>query len=148
VNGTYVIDTSALMQAYVEDAFTEHAKALLDSLAEEEPPDLHLLDIQLAEAANVLWKRVYLRRTLELGRAHHALRNLLGLPLIVHESSPLLPEALTLGANNGMAVYDVLVIALAQEIGCPLITADQKQARIAEQVGVTVKPIADFAPAE
>lgn len=54
----FVIDTSALLQAYVTDTYTPQVQSLLALLAQADPPDLHFLDIGLAEGTNVLWKRV------------------------------------------------------------------------------------------
>jgi len=142
----YVLDTSALIQAYVQDDNTPNAKEMIARLLSATPPELHLLDIALPEAANVLWKRVVLHKRLSADLAGKSLENLRALPIIIHESSPLLNEALRLGIEHGLAVYDVLVIALAQELGIPLITADTRQETVARQAGVTIKPIADFVP--
>ncbi|MBN1310357.1 MAG: type II toxin-antitoxin system VapC family toxin [Anaerolineae bacterium] len=142
----YAVDTSALIQAYIEDNHTPNAKEMIARLLSETPPELHIVDIALAEAANVLWKRVVLHKQLSADVAGKALTNLCDLPIIVHESSPLLSEALKLGIGHGLAIYDVLVLALVRELDCPLITADNRQEAVAGQIGIAIKPITDFAP--
>jgi len=42
--------------------------------------------------------------------------------------------------------YDSAYIALAENLGLPLITADEKQANAAQSVGAKLKPLTDFAP--
>jgi predicted nucleic acid-binding protein len=140
----YVLDTSALMQAYVKDEYTFQVKALLATLVGSTPPKLHLLDIAFAEAANVLWKRVYLHKRQSAEIARKSLLNLRALPLIVHETNPLLNKALDLSLEHGLAVYDTLVVALARELSLPLITADRKQEKVALTTGVELKSITEF----
>ncbi len=143
----YVIDTSILMQAYIHDANTSNVHALIDLFAEEEPPELHYLDIGLTESTNVLWKHIRWGN-LDLESAMQALQDIRDLPLVVHIVEPYLADALGLAVKHELAVYDSLYLALAQELNCSLITADVKQGHIAEQVGVTLKSITDFVPAE
>jgi predicted nucleic acid-binding protein len=47
--------------------------------------------------------------------------------------------------RHQIVVYDSVYIAIAEQVGAPLITADQKQAQAAAAEGVTLKPITDFA---
>lgn len=144
MNDTYVLDTSALIQAYVEDAHTEHVKTLLSQLEADSPPELHILDITLVESANVLWKRVFLFKTLDVELAQRTISNLLALPLIIHESQALISTALTLGLAHGLAVYDALYIALALDLNTALVTADSRQAQAAVEAGVSLKSLTDF----
>lgn len=142
----YVLDTSALMQAYVKDTSTAAAKHLLSLLGDQDGVELHFLNVGLAEGVNVVWKRV---RFLDMD-VEYALRvvnNLRGLPLIVHEVDELLADALTLGLSHNLAVYDALYIALARHLALPLVTADTRQGAAAEAAGVTVTPLSAFAPA-
>jgi len=58
MNESYVLDTSALMQAYIQDEHTAQIHALLKQLTQPNPPTIHYLEIGLAEAGNVLWKHI------------------------------------------------------------------------------------------
>jgi predicted nucleic acid-binding protein len=142
---SYVIDTSALLHAFIIDTYTDHVRALLALLTEESPPELHFLDIGLAESANVLWRRVRFSGV-PADQAHQLLKDLLALPLVIHDSRALLSDGLTIGLERTLAVYDSLYIALAKEPAYPLITADGPQERAAISVGVKIKAIADFKP--
>jgi predicted nucleic acid-binding protein len=139
----YVIDTSILMQAYIHDTNTSNVHALIGLLAGEKPPELHYLDIGLAESTNVLWKQIRWGN-LDLEDAMQTLQDIRDLPLIIHIAEPYTDNALRLAVRYELAVYDSLYLVLAQELNCSLITADKKQGDIAEQVGVTLKSITDF----
>jgi len=73
------------------------------------------------------------------------LRDLIGLPLTLQPVIALLERSLEIGLAHQLAVYDSLYIALAERLALPLITADTKQEAAARAVGVTLKPITDFA---
>lgn len=58
----------------------------------------------------------------------------------------LLPRALQIGLSSQLALYDSLYIAMALNLGCPLVTLDDRQAKGAIASGVSLKPITDFSP--
>lgn len=74
--------------------------------------------------------------------ARTVLKNLRALPLHLHPGVDYLDDALTIGIQSHLAIYDSLYIALASGLGIPLITADGKQERTAIAAGVRIKPIA------
>lgn len=141
----YVIDPSALMQAYIKDTYTPQAKALLNSLEADDAPELHLLEIGLAEAANVLWKHEVIFKAITPDYTRQVMGNLRAIPLHLHLIESYLDDALNIGRLHHMAIYDALYIALAHELDVPLITADGRQEAVARQVGISIKPITDFA---
>lgn len=140
----YVVDTSVLIQGFVRDTQTARVRTLLSgALATVNPTVLHVPEFCLVECANVLWKRVRFFGA----RADHikgVLNNLAAFPLTVHTSAELLSRALEIGLVEELAVYDTVHITLAETLICPLITVDEKQAKAAATVGVTLKPITDF----
>jgi predicted nucleic acid-binding protein len=145
VSVPYVIDPSALMQAYLADTYSSNVTALLNLLKADDPPELHFLEMGLVEATNVLWKHVRFHN-LASDNAQKILRNLLSLPLTLHTVDDYLQDALAIGLENQLAVYDSLYIALAKRLEYSLITADAKQTKAAELAGVTIKPVTDFNP--
>ena len=73
-----------------------------------------------------------IRRQLRLGelsaeRAERAIGNLFEMPIIIYPTAPLLPRAWELRAN--VTPYDACYIALAELLGCPLLTGDTRLAR-------------------
>ena len=65
-----------------------------------------MMDAALAEIRNVLWMRVYLLKKLESEIAKRLLRNVLKLPLTIHDTNPHLQTALALGLDHGLAFGD------------------------------------------
>ena len=53
-------------------------------------------------------------------------------------------RALEIGLKHELAVYDSVYIALAEQLGHPLITDDSRQATAASAEGITLKAITDF----
>jgi predicted nucleic acid-binding protein len=141
----YVIDPSALIQGYVKEPFTPHVLALLEQVPSS--VKLHVPEFCLVECTNILWKHVRLQG-MPREVAQQTVQDLAELVITIHPANAYLPDALAIGLDNQLPIYDAIYIALAQHLQAALITADGKQERKARQVGVTVKPLADFAPAD
>lgn len=139
----YVVDTSVLIQAFVTDSYTARARTLVEQMARNRGFKVHTLEFCLVECGNVLWKHVRFK-SVSVDTAKRLLSDVLALPVILHSSAEVLPDALSIALSSGLAVYDSTHIALAQKLNLPLITVDQKQAKAASAVGVTLKPITDF----
>jgi predicted nucleic acid-binding protein len=138
----YVVDTSVVMQRLIVEVNTPQVRRLFAQMAQG--TTLVVPEFCLLECANVLWKQVRFQGMPQL-TAERLLIDLLALPLQVISVGQFMPRTLHIGLTNQLAIYDSLYIALAEGLGCPLITVDQKQATAAHSVQVTFKPIADFA---
>lgn len=140
---SYVIDTTILMQGILEEAETKRVQTLLYLAAQSDNIVLHVPEFALIECVNVLWKQVRFQgETSENARL--MLRNLRAFPLEIHISASLLPYALDIALETKLAVYDCVHIALANQLGCPLITTDTRQASAAQAFGTRLKFITDF----
>ena len=144
MSGEYVIDPSALIQAYIEDEFSSNMQTVIAMTFEEPPLILHTLDFGMTECLNIFWKRIVFHE-LPLPNAQHALENLHNTPLTIHRSLTNHSDALVIGVNHHLPMYDALYIALAKQLDLPLLTADKKQADIATKESVSVKALTDFA---
>lgn len=119
-----VLDASVAVKWYVPEVHGDLALKVLEahqagSLA------LHVPDLFLAEAGNILWKKVR-RAELSEREMEEISRSLLSVPKTVYSAELLLPAALKLARALDTTVYDSLYLALAGLLDCPLITADQK----------------------
>ncbi len=139
----WVLDASVLIQAYVREADSARVRTLLLSLKSPQPDQLHIPEFCLLECANILWKHVRFSG-MSVFQARRSIDEMRALPLSVYPASRLLPRALMIGLDHQIAVYDSLYIALAEIMGHPLITADERQAKTATALGVTIKPLSDF----
>jgi predicted nucleic acid-binding protein len=139
---SYVADVSVIVQHVVTDTYTANVDALFDQLGETLV--LVVPEFALLECGNVLWKRVRFHR-LPSDEAATLLSDLIALPFTIIPSATVLSRALQIGLAHSLAVYDSVYIALAEQLHFPLLTTDTRQQIAAEQTGVVIKPITDFA---
>ena len=110
---------------------------------EQEFVVLHVPEFALIECVNVIWKQVRFHGETP-ATARKILNDLRTFPLIFHDAYELLMSAFDISLTNNLAIYDCIHIALADLLQIPLITVDTKQAKAAEAIGVSLKPITDF----
>jgi len=119
-----VVDASVAAQLYVPEPLTSQAVALFAMLTQANAA-FHVPDLFYAECANIFWKKVQ-RAVCTPAESTKALSNILALPLHSSPALDLAGDALTLALAQGISAYDGCYLALAQRLGAPLITADQK----------------------
>ncbi|MCZ2839946.1 type II toxin-antitoxin system VapC family toxin [Modestobacter sp. VKM Ac-2985] len=112
-----VLDASAAVAALLRDGSAR------ESAAREQLHAPHLIDAEVAQT---------LRRLVSAGRlpAHagkHLLLEWSALALVRHPAHPLLPHIWALREN--VTAYDATYVALAEALGCALLTADTRLAR-------------------
>lgn len=83
-------------------------------------------DLADVETAAVLRKR-WIAGTITTERLAHAIDDLVELPFSRYPALPLLRRAYELRAT--VTVYDAVYVALAESLGCALLTADARLAR-------------------
>ena len=119
-----VVDTSVLTKWFKtrgEELLTE-ARQLLEEV-ERRPVEVHVPALLLYEVANIL----LLKTRLGLAALEGAVERLEALPFVVcPPATPLLKRALRLGRQFGLTFYDASFLALAVELDCPFVTADQR----------------------
>lgn len=116
-----VVDASALVPAIADG--TEIGRQRRRRLTEE---GLTAPDLILAESASVI-RRQSLADMINEAQAAQAIEALLALPIIICPTAHLLHRAWELRSNA--APYDACYIALAEFLGCPLLTGDTRLAR-------------------
>ncbi len=120
-----VVDASVIIQYFVTQPLTAQATALIRRLDERPPLRVRAPDFIYAECANALWKYArfmgYDRRVVG---AH--MMDILLLPLVTTSAHVLADRALSLGLDHEISAYDACYVALADIMGCPLITADTR----------------------
>jgi predicted nucleic acid-binding protein len=85
-------------------------------------------DLMKVEALSVIRRR-YLVGRLDRAFAEQAVTDLLTLPIIVYPAAPLLLRCWQLRDN--LTAYDAAYVALAEALGCSLLTADVRLANAA-----------------
>jgi len=113
-----VIDASVVVKLFFEE---EHSEAAEECVAQA--GELMAPDFIWAETANVIWKRQR-RGDITADAAIDLARQVLALPVVVHPSAGLVPDALDLAVRYGRTVYDCLYVALALRTRSVLVTGD------------------------
>jgi predicted nucleic acid-binding protein len=119
-----VLDASAAIEWLLQ---TSKAAAIEARLFAHSPAPRwhapHLLDVEVAQ---VLRKHVA-KGAMSDARGHEALQDFLDLPLVRYPHDFLLPRVWDLRQN--LTAYDAVYVALAEALGCPLVTCDGHIAR-------------------
>lgn len=124
-----VVDASVVVNRIVvtQDMAAE-AQSLFARLDDDPPPRMLAPDLIYAECANALWKYVRFARVDPSVAAAH-LRYVYQMPIQVLSTPLLVERALALAVSYGVNAYDACYVALAENAGCPLVTADQPLVR-------------------
>ena len=126
-----VVDASVAIKWYIPEVHHENAVRLL-KLQRAGDAMFHAPDLFLAEAGNILCKKVRIRE-ISTNEAHEIARALIRVPVVLHPAGKLLSAALDLAFATGAMVYDSLNMALAAALDCEMITADERLIRSAER---------------
>ena len=115
-----VIDASALVELLLQ---RERAPAILQVVGDTSMVAPDVINPE------VLWALRRRERNGELlaVRARQAVEDLLDAPVRRFSTLPLLPTVWQMRAN--VTSYDACYVALARDLGCPLVTADRKLSR-------------------
>ena len=120
-----VIDTSALIRMFVPDGplpdgFEDFLRGVERGLNIAIAPEL-----LLAEAANVINKK-RMSGELDGNESDQLLSDLLAVPIRLFSHQPLILQAFKLAREHNLTVYDTLYLALAEDHGAVIYSADRK----------------------
>jgi predicted nucleic acid-binding protein len=116
-----VVDASVIIKWHVEEIHSVAARFLLEDSA----PEMHVPDLAYPEVGNILWKKVQ-RGELSAEQGREIARLMAVAPIEAHLSAPLLEAAYEIAVATGRTVYDSLYMALAVQLECRLVTADER----------------------
>jgi predicted nucleic acid-binding protein len=114
----FAVDASVAIKWLVEEPGAELAALLLDH-------PLVAPDLLGPECANVLWKKV-VRGELSAREAELMALALAGVDIALHPTRPYLQPALEAATALRHPAYDCIYLCLAEQLGQPLVTADQR----------------------
>jgi len=126
-----VIDASAL-SAYLlrEEGFEEIKKFIVEGVV-----SVGLVVKEVANAILLAYRRGRIKLE-EAGRVFEALNSLLNVNVKIEGQEALLREAFDIALKHEATIYDALYIALARKRKVELISRDERQVKVAREVGV------------
>ena len=116
----FVVDASVVVKWFLPE---EHAAAARGLLADGNT--LTAPDLVYAEVANVYWKH-WRRGLVSTDEVSALLTDLCALPVRPVSSRSLIVPATELACLHERTVYDALYLALAEQLDCIMVTADQR----------------------
>ncbi len=128
-----VVDTSALIRLFVPDGSLPDGFDEFLSGVERGRNIAIAPELLVAEAANVINKK---QKAGELigNESARLLSDLLSLPIRLFPHRPVLLRAFELAREHNLTVYDTLYLALAEEHGAVIFSADNKLLKIATRL--------------
>jgi predicted nucleic acid-binding protein len=118
---TAILDASIAVKAVVQEPHSRNTLTLLRTAQ-----TLHAPAHWLAEAANALWAKVSIHKTLHPDELPPRLAFLAGMPVMVAQLPELIGPAAAIALDLRLTVYDALYLALAQRLDAPLVSDDRK----------------------
>ncbi len=130
-----VVDASAL-SAFIlrEEGWRDLAMYFVRSMS---------VDHVVKEVANTIWKASCVRKMLTVDEALKAFKILLmivGKNVILYPELKYLSKAIDISLKYSITIYDSLYVAQAVMENKPLLTLDEKQRKVAKELGVEVLP--------
>lgn len=125
-----------------------HASQRSDGFAVLDDDDLHAPALMWSEARSAI-REAFWRGEIDEQLAGSARRAVERCPVESHSGSELGEQAWNVATELGLAkTYDAEYIALAQILGCKLVTLDMRLRRGAERLGVVITPAELQAPSD
>lgn len=116
-----VVDASVLLEVLLRTGAAETIENRILAPSESMCAP-HLLDVEVAQVV----RRYCLLGDMKSVRGAEALRDLADMPIERFPHTPFLPRIWEL--RNNLTAYDAAYVALAETLGCPLLTRDNKLA--------------------
>jgi predicted nucleic acid-binding protein len=120
-----VVDACVAVKWFLKEEYDQEAGQILNDFADGKI-ELIAPDIIVSEVGNVLWKRSTIRPSITTTEASVSYRDFLGLGINVHPCTTLASAAMRIAVAERRSVYDAMYMALAEQMACDLITADEK----------------------
>lgn len=119
-----VLDTSVAVKFHVPEENHEKARQVRDAL-EDGSVSLLAPGTILPEVFNAFWQK-YRRKELTHGEVQQGWELISELPLNFYAPEDLMSRAAEIALESGVIIYDALFLALAEDAGTVVLTADDK----------------------
>lgn len=140
-----VVDASVAVKIFVPEELSAQAQAVFERFASDNSAVLVVPDFFYAECANVFWKWVQ-RSGYPAKDAQEHMRDLTTLGLTVVPTQTVAADALEIALKHRITAYDACYLAAAARLQFPLITADERLARLVARSYHDVQWLGDLEP--
>lgn len=123
-----VVDANVGVKLFLAEPLSDAAHTLFAHLTSDPPARFWVPDLFYIECANTFWKAVH-RWGLAPEEARRFVEQLKQLALTPVSTMLLMASALDIALLYQITAYDAAYVALAHQLGLPLITADARLAR-------------------
>jgi predicted nucleic acid-binding protein len=120
----YVLDSAVALKWVLPEIHADKAKRLRDDY-EHQIHELVAPDVFPVEVSHAL-VRAERKKLIPVGQAAALLVDVMNSSPVLSSYLPLLSRATDIASQMHCGVYDCLYIALAEKVGCELVTADDK----------------------
>ena len=120
----FVLDSSVAVKWVLQEAGTTKALVLREDILDE----IHEViapDVFVSEVAHALTKAER-QKIIPVGEAQKLLADILLYAPTLHSFLPLVARAVEISSSASIAITDCIFVALAEQEGCDMLTADQK----------------------
>ena len=138
----FIVDASVLVEHLVPGTQAEIARNFLQQLKEDE--SVTVTDFCLTECTNAIWKQHRFHGMPE-NEALGVFNLLREMDLRIVPADPFLGDSLAIGMRHRLAIYDACYLAIAADLGYPLVSLDRRQLRAASAEGLSLINIASYA---
>jgi|SRR3989338_9140396 len=128
----WVLDASVIAKWYIPEVFSREAENLREWILSRDD-SIAAPQMLLVETTNLLWKKTVLLKEISQRIAFSILRSIPDIGIQWANDALLLEHALRISIKHHTAIYDMIYLALAQQLHSSWITADRKIVRRIEK---------------
>lgn len=138
----YVLDSNVALKWVLPEADDDKAIRIRDEFGrgihEWLSPDVFPVEVAHALA------KAERRGDIKQGEGAQKMADVFAYMPALHPYLPLLPRAFTIASQARIGVYDCLYVALAEQEGCELLTADDRLVRVLRPMFPSITPLASL----
>ena len=102
------------------------------------------VDHLVKEVGNAIWKACIIKKNMsrkEALKLFKILESMIGINIVLEPEDKYVEKAFEIALEQNITVYDALYLAIAVKKNLPLLTFDEKQSKVAQELGIKIVQI-------